>query len=98
MGGEHVRPVVVAAGVDVDAVIVDERSEALDNDPVPVRETTETAANQLYVRVRPPHHFGEFAGLLNILLGRERPDLPLPVHFVAEAPILDVVGLLVSVL
>src|SRR5215207_7966143 len=90
VGGEDVRPVVVAAGVDVYAVVVDERREALDHHPVPVRQAAEATTNELYGRVRPPHYFGELTGLTYICFGRESPDLPLPV--------LDVKRLLVAVL
>ena len=47
MGGEHIRPVVVAAGVDVDAVVVDERREALDHHAVPIRQAAVAAADEL---------------------------------------------------
>src|SRR5215208_368398 len=84
VGGEDVRPVIVAAGVDVYAVVVDERREALDHHPVPIGETAEAAADELYVRVCPPHYLGELAGLTYICLGRKSTDLPLPVHLVCR--------------
>src|SRR5215208_3608605 len=98
VGCEDVRPVIVAAGVDVYAVVVDERREALDHHPVPIGETAETAAHELYVRVCPPHYLGELAGLTYISFGRKSTDLPLPVHLVAQPPVFDVVRLLVAVL
>src|SRR5918995_234929 len=98
VGGEDVRPVVVASRVDVYAVVVDERREAFDHHPVPIRQPAEAATNELYVRVRPPHYFGELAGLTHVVFGRKSPDLPLPVHLVAQSPVPDVVRLLVTVL
>src|SRR5215204_1337192 len=98
VGGEDVRPVVVAAGVDVYAMVVDERREALDHHPVPIRQAAEAATNELYVRVRPPHYFGELTGLTHVVFGRKSPDLPLPIHLVAQPPVPDVVRLLVAVL
>src|SRR5215217_3255517 len=71
VGGEDVRPVVIAARVDVYAVVVDERSETLDHHPVPVCQPTEAATNELYVRVSPPHHLGELPGLTYVVFGRE---------------------------
>jgi hypothetical protein len=81
----------------MDAVVVDERGETLDHDPVPICEPAQAAAHQLYVGVRPPHYLGELAGLPYVVLCRERPDLPLPVHLVAEAPVRYVVGFFVAV-
>src|SRR5215208_1228741 len=98
VGGEDVRPVVIAACVDVYAMVVDERREALDHHPVPIRQAAEAATNELYVRVRPPHYFGELTGLTHVVFGRKSPDLPLPVHLVAQPPVPDVVRLLVAVL
>src|SRR5919107_6361669 len=71
VGGEDVRPVVVATRVDMNAVVVDERGEALDHHPVPIRQAAEAATNELYVRVRPPHYFGELAGLTHVVFGRK---------------------------
>src|SRR5215207_7764540 len=59
VAGEDVRPVVVASRVDVYAVVVDERREAFDHHPVPIRQAAEAAADELYVRARPPHYLGE---------------------------------------
>src|SRR5688572_21051654 len=98
VGGEHVRPVVVAAGVDVYAVVVDERREAFDHHPVPIRQAAKATADELYIRVRPPHHLGELPGFPHVVFGCEGPDLPLPVHLVAQSPVLDVVRLLMAVL
>src|SRR5215212_963472 len=95
---EDVRPVVVAAGVDVDAVVVHEGSQLLHDEPVPVGQATQAAAHELYARVRPLHHLGEFAGLLHVIFCLEGSDLPLTVHLVAEAPVPDVVRLIVAVL
>src|SRR5215210_2267206 len=96
--GEHVRPVVVASRVYVDAVVVDERRQALDHHPVPVCQATQATAHKLYARVRPLHDLGELAGLLYVVIGFEGPDLPLPVYLVAKGPVPDVVRLLVTVL
>src|SRR5919112_1337802 len=97
VGGEDVRPVVVASRVDVYAVVVDERREAFDHHPVPIRQAAEAAADELYVRVRPPHYLGKLTGLSHVIFGGERPDLPLPVHLIAQCPVLDFVWLLVAV-
>src|SRR5215204_289841 len=98
VGGEDVRPVVVASRVDVYAVVVDERREAFDHHPVPIRQAAEAAADELYVLIRQSHHLGELTGFTHVVFGGERPDLPLTIHLVAQSPVLDVVRILVAVL
>src|SRR6202012_818920 len=86
---QDVGPVIVAAGVDVHAVVADELGQALQDHPVPVAPPGLTARDELDAGVGPAHHLGVLPGRLDVVLGRQLPDLPRAVHLVAQAPQLD---------
>src|SRR2546430_14721683 len=76
VGGEDIAIVVVAATVEVDAVITHKGSQPFQHDTVPLRPASLTAAHQLNARIRPEHDFGKLDGLLPIILGTQHSDLP----------------------
>ena len=86
---QHVGPVVVAAGVDVQRMVVDHRGHPLDDHPVPLVPPVHPAADQLGPRVEHPDGPRPPGRLADVLLGGERPDLPVAVHLVAQAPVGD---------
>ena len=93
VGREDGGVVVRLPGVKVDAVPVDDGREALDHRLVPVAPAVVAAADQLDRRVGALHDERERPGLLDVVLGAQVPDLPAPVHLVAEAPVAHAVGL-----
>src|SRR5689334_9984740 len=57
--------------------------------PVPLVPAVHPAADQLGPRVEHPDSPGPPGRLAHVLLGGERPDLPIAVHLVAQAPVGD---------
>ena len=85
---EDVGPVVGRAGVEVDAVQVDVRGQAVDNVAVPVVHAGQAAADQPQAGFEPPQLPGPPPGLRHVL----RRGAPAVVHLAAEAPVPDAVG------
>ena len=97
MRHEDVSVVVVASRVDVETVVVDKRGQFLENYPVPFAPAVLATAYQLDARIRPFHYLGELNRLFGVILCAQGPDLPPPVHLVAESPVFHLVGLLVTI-
>src|SRR5712691_2269637 len=95
---EDVRVVIGLARVEVNAVIVHHRRQTLEHHGVPVAPAIVPATDELDGGIRALHDQREGAGLLDIVLGAEAPDLPAAIHLVAEAPVADAVSLGVAVL
>ena len=79
-------------------MVVDVGGEPFDDLDVPVGPAVVATTDQLDPGIGPLHHLGEFDRLLDVILGRQRPDLPAAVHLVAEPPVAHVIGLGVTVL
>src|SRR5947209_699546 len=95
---EDIRVVIGLARVEMNAVVVHDRGQTLENDGVPVAPAVVPAADELDGGIRPFHDQGEGAGLLDVVLGAEAADLPAAVHLVAEPPVADPIGLRMPVL
>src|SRR5215475_1210215 len=87
MRREHVGVVIGLPRVEMDAVVVDDRGEALDHRDVPVAHPVVAAAHELDAGIGALHHESERLGLLDVVLRAQAPDLPAAVHLVAEAPV-----------
>src|SRR5580693_6898907 len=94
---QHVGPVVVGTGVDVQRVQVDQGRHAVDDHPVPVVPAVHAAADQYCIRVKHLDRPCPPGCLAYILLGGQRADLPVAVHLVAQAPVADPVGRVMAV-
>src|SRR5712691_786288 len=95
---EDVRIVIGLARVEVNAVIVHHRGQTLEDHGIPVAPAIVPATDELDGGIGVLHDQREGAGLLDIVLGAEAPDLPAAIHLVAEAPVADAVRLGVAVL
>src|SRR2546421_11340072 len=97
MRHEDVSVVVVASRVDVETVVVDKRGQFLENYPVPLAPAVLATAYQLDARIRPFHYLGELDRFFGVILCAQGPDLPPPVHLVADSPVFHLVRLLVTI-
>src|SRR5205823_1643740 len=94
---QHVPPVRVASGVEVNTVVANHRGQRVDDNPVPVGPARLPAADELDGGIGQLHHRGELARFCRVGIGGGRADLPVAVHFVAESPVPNVVWLRVPV-
>src|SRR5439155_3255614 len=84
--------------INMDAVIVDKLRQPFYYDAIPIGPAVLSATDQLDARISPLHDLGKLNRLLDIIFRAQPADLPATIHLVAQAPVSDVIWLLMPVL